>query len=401
MPLAEVPDPMPPVLLPAAIFLFNALAFATFYSRLPEVAAGLGLAPGPLGRALMAQAAGTVAGFLAAPALVRRLGPRAAAGLCLGGGAGTLWAAASGLAGPGALPLAGLLGLYGALMAVLEVAKNLIAARIETAAGRPVLSVCHGAWSAGLLGGALLGGRAAAAGIPVAAGLAWLCAAILPLAALLLLRPGPAEAPRRKGAPRIARPDGFAFRLLLLVAGFAVTEGAFYDWSMFHLREDRGIAPEAAARIYAAFALGMIALRLAGDRLRQRWPVPVLLRAMAAAVLCGLVLVHLAPGEAGQAAGFALCGAGVALAAPVAAGLALCHPSRPAAETMAAFSVVSMLSLMAVPPLLGGIAGTAGAAWALAAAAPILAFAALFAPQITAAMTRGDAFPPAGQRSLP
>ncbi|WP_226629051.1 MFS transporter [Alloyangia pacifica] len=366
--------------LPAAIFLVNAVLYVTLYSRLPEVTAAQGISPAALGLGLLAQTGGTLLGFPLAARVIERFGARRVAGVTLFAAVLLLPLAASGRMAPGlaglALPLFG----YGFAMAIMEVAKNLIAARIEEKSGRNVISKCHGFWSAGLFVGAMLGGWAASRGMSAASELGLLGAASLPLVVLLLLRAGDpeplvtAEAPVK--GPRFARPDAFVIGLLILIAGFSITEGVIYDWSMFYLREELGLDALSASRIYAAFTIGMFAARMAGDGLRARLRVRVLLRIMAVATLAGLALCIASPaaglGQAGLLAGFALVGGGVALGAPVATSLAMRHPTRSATKTMAAYSLTSLLALFAVPPLLGGLVDAYGAVWALTVSVPLL-----------------------------
>ena len=382
--------------LPAAIFLVNAVLYVTLYSRLPEVTAAQGISPAALGLALLAQTGGTLLGFPLAARVIERFGARRVAGATLLVAMLLLPLAASGQLAPGlaglALPLFG----YGFAMAIMEVAKNLIAARIEEKSGRNVISKCHGFWSAGLFVGAVLGGWAASRGMSAASELALLGAASLPLVVLLLLRVGDpeplvsAEAPVK--GPRFARPDAFVIGLLILIAGFSITEGVIYDWSMFYLREELGLDALSASRIYAAFTIGMFTARMAGDGLRARLRVRVLLRMMAVTTLAGLVLCIASPaagfGEAGLLAGFALVGAGVALGAPVATSLAMRHPTRSATKTMAAYSLASLLALFAVPPLLGGLVEAHGAIWALTVSTPLLLVVLLGAGRIVGWMGR-------------
>lgn len=382
--------------LPAAIFLVNAVLYVTLYSRLPEVTAAQGISPAALGLALLAQTGGTLLGFPLAARVIERFGARRAAGATLLVAMLLLPLAASGQLAPGlaglALPLFG----YGFAMAIMEVAKNLIAARIEEKSGRNVISKCHGFWSAGLFVGAVLGGWAASRGMTAASELVLLGGASLPLVVLLLLRVGDpeplvsAEAPVK--GPRFARPDAFVIGLLILIAGFSITEGVIYDWSMFYLREELGLDALSASRIYAAFTIGMFAARMAGDGLRARLRVRVLLRMMAVTTLAGLVLCIASPlagiGEAGLLAGFALVGAGVALGAPVATSLAMRHPTRSATKTMAAYSLASLLALFAVPPLLGGLVEAHGAVWALTVSSPLLLVVLLFVGRIVGWMGR-------------
>jgi MFS family permease len=173
-----------------------------------------------------------------------------------------------------------------------------------------------------------------------------------------------------------------------LVAGFSITEGVIYDWSMFYLRQDLALDANSAARIYAAFTIGMFGARMVGDHLRKRFATRQLIRFMAIAVLLGIAITVFGPNLAIGLLyiGFILIGAGVALAAPVATSLAMRHPTRSATRTMASYSLISLLALFAVPPLMGTIVEAHGAIWAIVLASPLLGVVAIFAPRIVAHM---------------
>ncbi|SFI64849.1 MFS transporter [Celeribacter neptunius] len=385
-----MPLSLPLTLLPACIFFANATLYVTLYSRLPEVSSAQGGSPSALGLALLSQTAGTLLGFPTASPLIDRFGARRVAGATLLAAMILLPAAATGIIGPGLWGIAIPLGLYGFAMAVMEVAKNLIAARIEERSGKNVISKSHGFWSAGLFVGALMGGWAAGAGISTGEELLWIGCAFLPLVGLLLVRAGDPEpmGPASDSEPRFAKPDAFVIGLLILIAGFSITEGVVYDWSMFYLRQDLALDANTAAKIYAAFTIGMFVARMLGDDLRNRLPTPRLIRFMAVCVVLGVAITVFGPHFATGLlyVGFSLIGSGVALAAPVATALAMRHPTRSATRTMASYSLISLLALFAVPPLMGTIVETHGAVWAIVFASPLLGFVAIFAPRIVARM---------------
>lgn len=385
-----MPVSLPLTLLPASIFFANATLYVTLYSRLPEVSSTQSVSPSELGLALLAQTGGTLLGFPVASPLIDRFGARRIAGAMLLAAIILLPAAATGSFAPGLWGIALPLCLYGFAMAVMEVAKNLIAARIEERSGRNVISKSHGFWSAGLFFGALIGGWAAGADMSTGEELLWIGCAFLPLVVLLLARAGDPEpmGPTPTSEPRFAKPDAFVIGLLILVAGFSITEGVIYDWSMFYLRQDLALDANRAAKIYAAFTIGMFVARMVGDDLRKRLATPQLIRIMAIVVLLGVTITVFGPNVAIGLlyVGFILIGSGVALAAPVATSLAMRHPTRSATRTMASYSLISLLALFAVPPLMGTIVETHGAVWAIVFASPLLGFVAILAPRIVARM---------------
>lgn len=386
-----------PLILPAAIFFTNALLYVTLFSRLPEITAALDISTSILGLALLAQTGGTLLGFPVAVPVINRFGARRVAGATLFLSTLCLPLASSGYLAAGGWGIAIALAAYGFAMAIMEVAKNLIAARIEERSGRNVISKSHGFWSAGMFVGALLGGRAAAANLSATHELILLGLAAMPLVCFLLVRAGDPEPMRpvpengpRFRRPKFRKPDAFVICLLVLVAGFTITEGVIYDWSMFYLKNDIGLDAVVAARIYACFTFGMFTARMIGDSLRRYVSTPLLIRGMACVTLAGVALATAGPylGRTALMVGFTLIGAGVALAAPVATALAMRHPTRPATQTMASYSLMSMLALFAIPPLLGSIVEMYGAVWTILFATPLLMYVAGFTPRIVSHMAR-------------
>lgn len=375
--------------LPAALFFAKGLIFVSFFTRLPAIGERLGLGADTLGLAMLGMTAGTVAGFVIAARVVERAGPRRAAGAgLLAMGLALGWASVGGPNGA-ATGVAACLCVFGFAGAIFEVGTNLIAARVE-ATGRKVLARSHGFWSVGLLVGTMVTGLATARDLaPVVQQFA-VAAVSMPLAILLVLRLGDMPPPLREPGPRpplFAKPDRFVLCLLLLVVGFSVTEGAIYDWGMYYLTRDLELSGPMASGAYLCFTLGMIGVRMIGDELRTRVPLVRMLRGMAVTVLLGLGLLAMAPGLPfgfiALALGFALIGAGVALAAPVAVGLALSQPGRSGPETMAAYALVALLATFCIPPLLGQVVeGPGGALAALAAPSPVIVMVLVIAPLI-------------------
>src|SRR6266540_2988074 len=141
----------------------------------------------------------------------------------------------------GSLPaLLGALALLGIASGSLDVSMNAQAVVIEQRYGRPLLAGLHGLWSLGSLGGALLGGLAAAAGIVPRVHLLAVAAVLLAggLYATRRLLPGGAD--RDQATPRFVRPT----RTLALLGAIAfcglLSEGAAYDWSSVYLRDSLG-----------------------------------------------------------------------------------------------------------------------------------------------------------------
>jgi len=389
------------LLLPAALFLANALIYIAFYARLPEISQGLGLSADRLGLALFGQTAGTFMGFCVAPAVVERFGTFRVSGICMAIMAWAMCWAVTGGFDHGLLGLGLACGIFGMAAAMFEVAKNMIAVRIEQANDVRILARCHGFWSVGLIVGSLLVGLMTRLGVgpmPVQIGVAL---ALMPLCAYMLSRSEPlrpavavvATPVKVARAQLFARPDRFVIALLILVIGFGVTEGAVYDWAMFYLKDAELALPEGVpALIYAAFAGGMAVARMFGDVVRDRLPLVAMIRAMALVTLTGLVLAGLGgvlPGAFRVPVlllGFAAIGMGVALGSPVASGIALSRKDRDPAQTMSAYALIAMMALFCLPPTLGVVVERVGALWALMFGVPVIVVAAAAARRLVRAL---------------
>ena len=159
-------------------------------ARIPAVKQHLGLSDGLLGVALLAAPVGLVLVAAVADRLIDRFG---SARLTVASGVAVpLLPIAFGLAGSLAVLMSALLA-YGVAGGLLDVSMNAQAVRIEREYQRPMITSFHACYSFGGLGGALLGGLFAWAGVGPAATFA---AVGVPLAGVAVvtrrgLLPGP------------------------------------------------------------------------------------------------------------------------------------------------------------------------------------------------------------------
>ena len=185
-----------------------------------------------------------------------------------------------------------MLFVFGAATGMINVAANAVGVEVEARAGRPLLSGLHAGFSFGGLGGALVGGAAAAVlGVP--AHLALVAAVGLFVSAWALPVLTATERRGRLRAPRPRRRDGTRGPTAVLVVLGAVAgctafgEGALTDWGALLLREEMSAPSTLAAAGYAGFSLAMAFGRLVGcpappgvgraaaaGRRRARWPPP-------------------------------------------------------------------------------------------------------------------------------
>jgi predicted MFS family arabinose efflux permease len=362
-----------------AVFFLNGIVFASWYSRLPSIQEQLDLGPGTLGLALIGAPVGLLAAQPLTGALAATIGSRrlvAASPLLL------VAAVAPALA-VDAPTLA--LGTFtaGAANGVLDVSMNVEGLAVERLSGKRIFNSLHAWFSFGALGGAALGGLAAAAGLDPLPHVA-IVVALGAVAATLASRGlPPAEAEPRAEGPRFARPSRRLAALGAIAFCALLAEGAVFDWSGIFIRRDTGAAIGLASVGLAAFNLAMGFGRLTADGAAERLGSPTLGRAGALLAAAGLGMALLLDSAAGAIAGFAVMGLGLASVFPLALRAAGYDPAI-SGPAVAAVSSVGYAGFLTGPPAIGLLAELFGLGGALACVCGLLVVAAALAGQLSA-----------------
>lgn len=341
------------------VFFVNGVLFASWTAHIPHVKEYLRLTDGTLGFALLGVPVGSVLAMLMAARLLPRLGSRLMVRVTLAG-----YCAAGPLVGlarsTGELFLA--LALWGAFMSTLDVSMNTQAISVERRELRPLMPGFHGAWSIGSFAGAALGVAGVAIGLSLSTQLLLIAIPCVVIASWLSLamipdeRPAPGhQATHQADAGR--RAAWMAIGVLGAIAvGDLFCEGAAADWAAVYMRTSLGAAPAVAALGFAAYSLAMVAVRLAGNRLLNRFPAHLLLPALA-----GLATVAFGIGLAVQDVaavliGFAALGAGLAAVIPVIFSAAGRVPGINAGTAVAMVSAFGWVGLVCGPVVIGQLA---------------------------------------------
>jgi MFS family permease len=350
-------------------FFLNAVLYANLVPRLPEVKVRLGLSNGSLGAALAALPLGALLAGLSSAWLIRRFGSGrvATAGLVLL--AVTVWTVA---VAPNWLGLAAALLVAGALDAVVDVAQNAHALRVQRHYGRSILNGFHGIWSIGAVTGGLLGSAAAGLGIPLVAHLAGSAVlfAVLALVGSRALLPGMDDADRDvappDAGPRAA--GGHSARRAALPAlaalGFLAACGAFVEdagasWSALYLRTELDAGAATAGLGFVALSVAMTVGRLTGDRVVDRFGQRRVVRAGGALTAAGMGLALALPSVPTTLMGFALAGLGVATLVPAVYHAADELPGLAAGSGLTVINWLLRIGFLLSPPLIGVIADAA------------------------------------------
>lgn len=331
------------------LFLLLGAVFATWAARIPAIRDALQLNAAQLGVVLLCGGIGAVLAFPLAAGLVGRYGARRAAwfaGLWL-----LLMVPALAWSPSAGMLMTAMTGL-GAAASCFDVAINAVGAAAEKAAGRSIMSQLHAWFCVGTLAGALLGSAMAAAGIAPA-----LHFGVVALALVVPLAIGYGALPPDRPDGRVARkhfamPHGPLVALGVICFCGAMAEGSITDWSGVFMKDQLHTGEGAAPLAFAAFSALMLAARLVGDRLKDRFGARLLVTVGAALAALGLFIAVLALDAALTIAGFALAGAGLAGVFPFVFSAA----GRHGPTALAAVATMGYSGGLFGPPIIGFIA---------------------------------------------
>ncbi|MFE5713280.1 MFS transporter [Streptomyces sp. NPDC056501] len=378
----------------AVTFFLNGLLLSTWLIRIPSIKEATGLGTGAFGTVLITPVIVSLLSMQFAGRLLARTSSRTFVRVSVVATAVALVATSLAHTGP---QLALALALFGFFDGLLFVASNVQGVAVERLTGKPCLNSFHAAWSIGNLSGALIGSAFAWFGAGTTTQFV-LVALLAMWASGGLLRPllPPAEAPVSGPEPAPGAGGwrgGWNGRVLLLgLLGLCclVAQGALEDWGAVYLREERGASTFLAMAGLVAFSVTLVAGRLIGDRLRERYDDGTLLRAFAllAAAGLGLSLVSSAYGVA--IAGYALFGAGLSVLDPIVSSAAGHAAADDREETIASavahVATLSHTGLLLGPPAIGWLAHGVGLTRALVLPALLVLVVAAAAPTVFRAL---------------
>lgn len=340
-------------------FLLLGIVFASWAARIPAVRDTLGLDAASLSVVLLCGGIGAVGSFPLAAWVTGHYGARHS----------TLYA---GLALLLSLPLLALAPtiwvlmaasmFYGAASSCFDVAINALGAQAEKDAGRPIMSMLHGWFCVGTFSGALLGSAVAGMGIaPIWHFLFISAVFLIPLHTAYHALPDdkPEHDPHRK---IFAIPHGHL--VVLGVIGFcgAIVEGSIADWSGIYMKDHIHASDGGTPLAYAGFAGMMLALRMVGDRLKERFNARKVVCVGTVIAACGIFIAVAAETMPPAILGFAIAGAGVAAVFPFVFSAAGRHGST----ALAAVATLGYSGSLIGPPAVGFLAHGWGLTAALA-----------------------------------
>lgn len=384
-----------------AVFFVNGLAFSSWLARVPAIRDGLDISTGEVATLLFTGAVGAVVGLLFSSHLIAWLGQRTA--IILFGLLGLVGLAAVGFSSSiaqsyGLTILA--IVIVGGGNGIADVAMNVEGAAIERALKRNVMPWFHALWSLGTVAGAGTAAAVSFLNVGIAAHtitVALLCAPVVIVAGRLMSTDhGSRAAPGAERASTVAErlrvwkePRTLAIGLIAL--GMAFAEGSANDWLALAMVDGRGLTNAEGALWFGFFTAGMLAGRISGVYLLDRFGRVPVLQIFAAIALVGLTLVILVAAPVFSIAGVLLWGLGSSLGFPVGMSAAADDPEGSAAR-VSAVATVAYGAFLIGPPLIGSIGEVTGLLTALWVVVALIAVSFLAAP---------SARPPRGSTTTP
>jgi len=371
------------------VFVVHGLLFASWTAHIPHVKQSLGLNDGALGLALVGAPVGSIAAMCLAAMLLPRFGSRRIIQVALCG-----YCAAGPLVGiSGSLPaLFGALVLWGVFQGTLDVAMNTQAIAIERRSGRPLMSGLHGGWSIGAFTGAGIGALAVGGGLALTPQLLVLGSVALLVAGLLSTRlladhraGSEAETPTAEKESGSGRSRWSLGMLALATIAFAtmLCEGTAANWASVYLSGSLGATGAVSGLGYVGFALAMVTVRLAGNRLLGRFRPDRLLPVLALVATIGFTTALLLDTPLAAIVGFGCLGLGLASVVPAVFSAAGRLPGLHPGTAVATVSAFGWAGFVIGPPVIGHVAALTSLPTALGLLPVLTGFVALgawFAP---------------------
>jgi fucose permease len=357
------------------IFTGAGLIGASWFARVPQVRAELGLTPASLGLVLLSIAVGSLIALPSAGLIVHRFGPAktvvAMSLICATG----LAIAGVGVSVGVAPVVVGLL-LVGFGAGAWDVAMNVEAAAVERQLKRSIMSRFHAAFSLGTVIGALLGAAMNALDISVTVNLliiAALIAVAIPYStrSLLPVVVETHEEQRERGHPLTAWTEPRTLLIGLFVLTMAFAEGSANDWIGVASIDGYGATAALASLAYGIFVASMTIGRWYGMHILDRYGRVPVLRISALIALTGVLVVVFGPNLVTVMLGTALWGLGTALGFPAGMSAAADQP-RYAPGRVSVVATIGYVAFLAGPPIVGFIGNHAGVLRALTVTAGML-----------------------------
>ena len=352
-------------------FFLYAFSLGTLFPRLGDLQTQMGIDKATLGFALIGLPFGVQVTLLFADRIVRKVNFRMI--LIIGLPLLSISQCLSALMQSPYL-FAGILIIGGASIAVVEVAVNLEADRIEASFGRRIMNRSHAYWSFGFFGAGIIGAGFSQLGISPFLHFVATTFVITIVTALLFIKYVAAK-PRRE-SPRQKKlfvwPSKSIFFLVVFSLSAMLVEGASIDWSVIFMRDIFNTVPLISGLSLALAAIAQGIVRYFADQFVDQYgPEKVSFYSLNSMVL-GVALVVFSPNPFTALLGFLLLGGGSAVIFPLAMSAAARDSEKTPEENVASLAQFVFVVFLLAPPILGFIGEYFGLRWSFALCFPFL-----------------------------
>jgi len=351
------------------VFTINGLGFSTWLARVPAIRDGLDISTAEVAALLFTGALGAVSGLVFSSHIIAWLGLRntilffgllGLLGLA-GIGVGSAWVSSY------ALTVVAII-MAGAGNGIADVAMNVEGAAVEKAVNRNIMPWFHAFWSLGTVAGAGLSALMSFLGVGIAPHTIVMAFIMAPTLWFVsrFMTPNP-EAGEEDGveqkstlADRLRvwkEPRTLAIGVIAL--GMAFAEGSANDWLALAIVDGRDQTNAVGALWFGFFTVGMMAGRIGGVYLLDRFGRVPVLQGSAAMAIAGLTLVILVEQPLLSGVGALMWGLGSSLGFPVGMSAAADNPTGSAAR-VSAVATVAYGAFLIGPPLIGGLGESIG-----------------------------------------
>ena len=264
--------------------------------------------------------------------------------------------------------------ICGAFVAVVEVAINLEADRVEHALGSRIMNRSHAFWSIGFFSAAVVGALFSQFKVMLEIHFLLVCG-IAFLISKIIFADYNVASPRHTNVTKIKKfslPTGPIFVMVLFTMSAMLVEGASIDWSVIFMREIHSASPFISGFSLAMAAFSQAWVRFFGDNLLNKFGPILISVASLFFMFLGIFLVVLSNSSTLAILGFLFMGAGSAVIFPMAISIAASRSDRPAETNVASLTQFAFGMFLLGPPILGFIGEAYSLRWSFSLCIPLL-----------------------------
>jgi len=264
--------------------------------------------------------------------------------------------------------------ICGAFVAVVEVAINLEADRVEHALGSRIMNRSHAFWSIGFFSAAVVGALFSQFKVMLEIHFLLVCG-IAFLISKIIFEDYIVASPRHTNVAKIKKfslPTGPIFVMVLFTMSSMLVECASIDWSVIFMREIHSASPFISGFSLAMAAFSQALVRFFGDNLLNKFGPILISVASLFFMFLGIFLVVLSNSSTLAILGFLFLGAGSAVIFPMAISIAASRSDRPAETNVASLTQFAFGMFLLGPPILGFVGEAYSLRWSFSLCIPLL-----------------------------